>query len=325
MLHKNVIIIFGILSLLVCGCQSSKKALQHGDYLQACNIAINKLRSSPDHKTSIQSLRKAYPLLLETRQNDINNMLTLGGDDKYRKIYNIYVSLNGVYQNIKSCPGAFKVVPNQKSFYEQQAQAQKQAFEECVRLADGKMQMQTRENAREAYYLYAEALTYNQNDPTTIAKKNQALDNGTLRVLGDQIPAFGSYRLSADFFYDQVFTYLNNNPKNLFTRFYQPAEARKIKLVPDQIMTMVFEDFIVGQIYDTSNTKEYRRDSVVVGTVETKEKQKANVYGTVKAKMTTYTRTVESKGLLNVQIADYKTKQLLANEKFPGTFVWQNK
>jgi hypothetical protein len=325
MIHKNVIFILGVLSLLVCGCQSSKKALQSGDYLQACNLAINKLRSNPDHKTSIQSLSQAYPLLLETKQNDINNILTLGGDDKYRRIYNIYALLNGVCQNIRTCPGALNIIPAPKSFYDQQAEAQKQAFEECIRLADGKMQMSTRESSRQAYYLYAEALSYKENDPATIAKKSQALDNGTLRVLVDQIPAFGRYQLTADFFYDQVFTNINNNPKNIFTRFYQPAEARKIKLIPDQVMTMVFEDFTVGQVYDTSDTKEFRRDSVIVGTAETSDRKKVNVYGSVKAKMTIYTRTVESKGLLNVQIIDNNTKQLLANEKFPGVYVWQNR
>lgn len=315
----------GLLILLMAGCMSSKKALQQGDYLQSCNLAINKLRSNPQHKSSVQSLGIAYPLLLSTKKSEVDNLLSLGAEDKYRRIYDIYASLNAVYQNIKTCPGALSVIPNPEAFFDQQAQSQKAAFEECAHLGDLRMQLNTRDGARQAYYLYLDALKYKENDPVVAAKKLKALDAGTVRVLVEQIPAFGRYQLSAGFFYDQVFTYLNNNPRNIFTRYYQPQEARKIKLIPDHTIVMSFDDFVVGQVYDSSSSKEYQRDSVVVGTVKTRGGKEMNVYGTVKAKMIVHTRTVESKGILSVQIEDSNTKQLLANEKFPGSFVWENK
>jgi hypothetical protein len=58
------------------------------------------------------------------------------------------------------------------------------------------------------------------------------------------------------------------------------------------------------------------------GTSSTKVRKK--VYGQVKATMHTFTRTVESKGLLDFRIIDGYTQRVISQEKMPGTFVWQS-
>ena len=58
------------------------------------------------------------------------------------------------------------------------------------------------------------------------------------------------------------------------------------------------------------------------GTSSKKEIRK--VYGQAKATMHIFTRTVESKGLLDLRILDGYTRRVLSQEKLPGVFVWQS-
>ena len=319
------VLVLALMTLFIFeGCRSSKRAFNRGDYYQSCMIAIDKLRSNPEHKISREVLQQAYPLLIENTKSTIENTLTMNGDDKFRQIYQHYGALNTIYQNIKTCPGALKVIPRPQPFFEEQAKAKDKAFQECMELGNLKLSAGTHEEARQAYYLFNEALNYSPNNPQANNKIAEALDKATVKVVLEQIPVLGKYQFSCDFFYDQIFTYLNNDRRNQFLRFYRPIEAERIRLKPDHVIRMAFDDFVVGQIYETSNTELCKKDSVVVGTVKMDNGREKKVYNTVTAKLTTRTRTVESKGLLSLQIVDFKTKQLLAHEKLPGTFTWQN-
>jgi hypothetical protein len=309
---------------LLAGCMTSKKALQKGDYYQSCMLAIEKLRSNPAHKASIESLRQAYPLLLENTQSNINAILTLSPVDKYRQVYRNYVALNTVYQNIKACPGALNVIPEPTPFFDRQAGAQKLAFDECMTLAGAKMSLNDKYEARNAYYLYGEALTYKTDDPDAAARRKEALERGTIRVVINQIPVPYTYKLSCDFFYDELFTEINRRNDNIFVLFYRPDDARNKQLVPDQVVRMSFDDFVVGEMRETSRQEDCHRDSVEVGTVKNGRGDKVKVYNTVYARLTVRTRTVESNGLLGVRIVAYPVEQELSTRKFTGSFVWKD-
>ena len=54
------------------------------------------------------------------------------------------------------------------------------------------------------------------------------------------------------------------------------------------------------------------------------KKEVRKVYGKAKAKMHVFTRTVESKGLLDMRILDGYTRRVISQEKLPGVFVWQS-
>lgn len=306
------------------GCRSSKKALEHGDYYSSCVLAIEKLRNSPSNTKASESLKQAYPLLLQTTQLNINNTLTLNTPDKYRTIYNEYVRLNNVYQNILTCPAALILIPSPQSFMSEQNQAKKNAFVEIVQSADTKLAEGTHTSAREAFYIYGEALTFDPTNSIVKEKQADALDKATVKVVLEQIPVIPSYNLTCGFFYDQLFTSLNNDRRSQFLAFYRPEEAERIKLVPDHVIVMFFDDFIIGQQTDRKTIADVAKDSVVVGSVKMPDGSMQNVYNTITAKLTTITRTIESKGIMSIQITDFATKQLLSHEKFEGVFVWEN-
>lgn len=310
--------------LILSSCRSAKKSLEHGNYYQASQLAIQKLRSSPKNKKAKMALQQAYPLLVQTSKQKIKNLQLLNSDNRNRSIYQEYVRLNQVFEGLQTCPAAMRVIPTAQSFYPEQNEWQGHAFDECMELADRAMGLKTKIGARKAYYLYNEALKYDALNSDAQKLRDQAYDKAVVKVVMEQIPIVGVYDISCSFFYDQIFTALNNDRRAKFLHFYRADEAEKMKLVPDHIIRMSFDDFVVGKVLERVNTDVVTKDSVVVGTVTLEDGTKMNAYNTVKAKLTTRRKTLESKGLLAIQIVNYSSGSLLSHEKFPGTFIWES-
>lgn len=320
----HIISLFLISVLLLSSCRSAKKSFEHGNYYEASMFAIQKLRSSPKNKKAKMALQQAYPLLIRTTESKINNLKQLNSDNRNRSIYNTYVRLNRVYDGVQTCPAALQLLANPKSFYPEQNEWQKLAFEECMGLGDRAMSLKTKSSARKAYYLYQEALKYDALNSEAQKARDIAFDKAVVKVVMEQIPVVGAYDFSCSFFYDQIFTALNSDRRAKFLHFYRAEEAEKIELSPDHIIRMSFDDFVVGKVLERIETNEISKDSVVVGSVTLDDGTKMNAYNTVKAKLTTRRKTLESKGLLAIQVVDFNTGALLSHEKFPGTFIWES-
>jgi hypothetical protein len=74
--------------------------------------------------------------------------------------------------------------------------------------------------------------------------------------LGRTNPVRGQFRVSSDFFYDQIYSYLQTGIKNEFVWFYSNQEAKKLPYI-DEILIMEFEEFIVGAVNEKRSEKEY--------------------------------------------------------------------
>ena len=48
-----------------------------------------------------------------------------------------------------------------------------------------------------------------------------------------------------------------------------------------------------------------------------------DIYGTVKATLTTFTKTLTSNGLMSMQILDARTYKILREQKYPGEYIWE--
>jgi hypothetical protein len=90
---------------------------------------------------------------------------------------------------------------------------------------------------------------------------------------------------------------------------------------PNQYIMLDFMDFTVGNIRETTNTKDLKRDSVVVGTVNVAGVNH-NAYATVKAKYTEYRREIISGGKLSVSITQGDNERIVEQRAFTGSYVW---
>ena len=111
-----------------------------------------------------------------------------------------------------------------------------------------------------------------------------------------------------------------NYQQNKFVVFYSEQQAVKQKIVPNQVLRLSFDDFVVGQTYVKEKVEKLKKDSVVIS--ETRANGK--VYGTVYANLSVFDKTVASSGLLDLTISDYQTGKIIKRRKLQGTYIWQD-
>ncbi|MFA6127461.1 MAG: hypothetical protein WC699_09160 [Bacteroidales bacterium] len=306
---------------LLSSCNSGKKSLQEGNYSDAVFKSVQKLRDSPDNKNAKETIDQAYPLALSTFKQEIDQLMTSQAPFKYSGIADRYETMNRMADEIRHCPAALKIIRNPEFFAEQVAEARQKAASEAYQSGMNSIKQGTRASARDAYYQFLNADRYVPGYQEVKQKIEQAKFDATLKVVVEQVPVPGRYKISSDFFYDQVYNLLDKNSRREFVDFYDPSAAKKLPYV-DEILRMEFDDFIVGSTYDKDTEKEYTsKDSVKTGTA-TINGQKVEVFDVVKAKLTIHRREVVSTGVLLVQMVDARTNNPKATKKFPGTYTW---
>jgi tetratricopeptide (TPR) repeat protein len=383
-----------LLSLfLIISCTSGKRALTKGNYEEAFYKSVRKLRSTPNHSKSKETLKTAYPYAKRWNLERIQNLERSSDIFKWERIAPLYGSLNQMYEAINQCPGCLKIIPNPDKFYDEFEDARFEAAEVRYNLGEAALAIArdgNREKGKEAFTHYFEAGRWVNNYKDVEAKLNDAEFYATLKVLVEPIPMHSrNLQLSNEFFDNKINEFLLSAPVNRFVRFYTPGEAERVGLRrPDHILQLVFDDFVLGQTFLHEKETTIVKDSVILGTYEVEvladasqggttsnskitichvisgnrtetitvdesalkthlehgdkigacgsspqasrppnsgnvTKVKKNVYGQAKATLHVFTKTLESRGLMDFRIIDGYTNRVITQEKLPGTFVWQ--
>ncbi len=264
---KRLVVYFFLLSMMAFwGCSSSKKSFQSGNYYTAVMQAVSKLKKSPNNKKSGEILGQAYPMAVEFYLNEAGRMKA--GNDRFKNgnIYDAYQKLTNMYDEIRRSPGALKVIPEPKDFYDQLKYYAREAASERYTAGEEALAMGGRQNAIIAYRHFAKADMYMPGYLNVKDKIEEARYYATLKVLVRQIPVpTFQAGLSAQFFQDQVEQYLFNYKGNEFVRFYSERDENLKE--PDQILILQFDDFVVGQMNTRERIIEVTKDSVIMGKV----------------------------------------------------------
>lgn len=318
---KNTLI-FYILIFLISSCSTGKKALEKGDYYAAITKSVERLKSDTDNKKAIKVLEDGYPLALEWSQEEIDLALSSNSAFKWEGAINQMEQVNRMSDLIRSTPAARKIISNPKSYSSELNMAYEKAAEARYIAGLNELGKNTRETARNAFDNFYKANQFVSGYKDVAGKMNEAKDIATLRVIVEAaVVNTQRYKLSSQFFYDQVFKYLSNNySKNGFVQFFSPDQAEKFKIdQPDFIVQMEFFDFSVGNLTRTVNEEN------LIKKVPVERKDSARVKEiTYSAKLKTYTDEVLSAGRLNFRVIDFNTNDLMRNNLIPGSFTWVN-
>jgi hypothetical protein len=322
---KSTLFASAVIALIAVGCSSGKKAYERGDYYGAVMKSVNRLRQNPGHTKSSEALQAAYPLAVEYFENEANNEIASNSPYKWKNAIQAYTNINSLYEEIRQCPGCKKAVPNPKNYYAEIGPLKEKAAEESYNAGINALMKGNRNDAKQAYYNFADVQRFVPGYKDVIEYIDKAKDEATLKVILEQIPVPARYNLSGGFFQDKVEEFLHKNyTDETFIKFYTPEEARLVNLdEADQIMRIQFDDFSVGNSILREKEETLTKDSVKVGEAKIEGKT-VPVYNTVKAKLTTYRKEVISNGLLSMIVVDAKTNGVLTTRKFNGEFVWVN-
>ncbi|MDR1406267.1 MAG: hypothetical protein LBI89_03595 [Prevotellaceae bacterium] len=319
------LLIIAIAAIVLAGsCKSTgMQALTKGKYDTACLQAIDKLRSSPNNEKAKSALMQAYPLAVNYTEKETERLLNSVSDiNRYQKIFELYAMMSNIAVEISRCPAALLIIPNADYYSAQLESARSMAAEESYLLAVNNLNIGTRAAARQAYLQFQKTNSIIAGYRDVATKLQEAKWMATLKIVLEQMPVSGQYQISADFFQNKVFEYLSTNIRNEFVKIFSPEEAKDVNLRPDQIIHLNFLDFAVGQVREKKNAYEVKRDSVKTGTYKDDKGVSHDVYGRVKATVTTRRIEVSSNGILNALIIDYQTNAVLSQQRFPGEFVW---
>ena len=325
---KSITLISGIALLLFISiaCKATKKAYEKGDYTTAVFNSIDKLRKSPNNKKATQTLKLAYPSLVDYKIEQATFAKNSSDPYKWETVLGNYDVLNRVYDEVQRAPAAKRAIPRVRYFGSEYNDALLKAAE--ARYAMGVEDLEVgregdRERAKSAFYHFekANALKSGYRDSERLLEESREL--ATLFVRIESIPMHSrTLSLSNEFFENQMAEFIRSHPTSPFIQFIPPGERVSSNFRPDHIMRMVFDDFVVGQAYVKETVVQRVKDSVVVGSVKVNRDSTADVYGTVKAEVHQFQKEISSSGLLDFQIIETRSNRLLTQRKFPGTFIW---
>lgn len=319
---KKIIAVLGIFIILTTACSSGKKALQKGYYFSAVSKAVQRLKSSPDNKNALKVLKEGYQLALDWSQEEMDLILSSNAVFKWENAINQMVQVNRLSEEIRSTPAARRIIPEPKTYSSELNMAYEKAAEERYKIGIEELNKNTRDNARSAFDNFMIADRYVPGYKNVDELMETAKIAATLKVVLQSIPVYSQkYRLSSEFFYDQVFEYVNRQfGPNGFVNFYTPFQAEKEKLNnPDLVVNMEFYDFSVGNLVHAEKEETLQKKVKQ----ETRDTTKVT-YKTYTAKLKTFSDQVISGGNLRVRITEPATDKLLFDELFPGSFTWIN-
>lgn len=311
---------FIYLSLIfIGGCTTGKNALQKGDYDASVLKAVSRLQNAPKNSEALSVLQTAYGFALQDHLRKIDeNKLS---NDLYRwetVMYN-YQKINQLAEEINSCPACLTVVPNPSKYIKELDESKYNAATARYNSGIQYLNANNRQSAKKAYYEFEKVQNLQANYKDVKTKMDDAYWMAVTRVVVQPIFVNSRlYKLSGDYFQQQIDEFMGNYSRNKFVIFYSEQQATKQKIVPDQVLSLNFDDFIVGQTYVKERVEKLKRDSVVIG--ETRERKP--IYGTVKATLSIFEKNISSSGLLDMTISDWQSKKIVRQQKFPGTYVW---
>lgn len=313
---------FIYLSLIIIGgCTTGKKALQKGDYDASVSKAVGRLQSSPTNKEATQVLAEAYNLALQDHLRKIDETKLLADQFKWESILYDYQKINQLADDINACPACLVIVPKPAKYVKEVADSKYNAAEARYNSGRSLLNENNRLSAKKAYYEFEKSLNYYPAYKDAKAKMDDAYWAAVVRVVVQPIIVnSGYYKLSADYFQQQIDQFIGDYSRNKFVLFYSEQQATKQKITPDQVLSLNFDDFVVGQTYIKERVEKLKRDSVVIG--ETRDRKP--VYGTVKASLSIFDKKISSSGLLDLTITDWQSRKIIRQQKFPGTYVWQD-
>jgi len=267
-----------MLSLVIFdSCSSGKKAYEHGNYYEAVMSSVSRLRRNTDHKKSVETLQQSYPLAVAYYEDQAKQAIASANEFKWTSVVQSYTMINTMYDEIKRSPGALAVVPNPVNYYAKLDEAKKNAAEENYQAGILALSTSNREKAKQAYGLFKKANDFVVGYKDVTKMMEAALMAATVKVMITPIPATRNVAWSAEFFDDKVSEFLHGTPVNEFVKFYTAAEVQTLKINPDHVIELTFDEFVVGQVELHEKQLMLEKDSVVVATYITPGSQ--NVAG----------------------------------------------
>ncbi|MCR6720040.1 MAG: hypothetical protein NVV59_07000 [Chitinophagaceae bacterium] len=315
--------LYTIISLLVLltSCRSAEKLYNRGDYDGAVELATKKLAKKPGDTELIGIVRDAYRFAVDDHESRIRNLSNSQSELRFEQILAQYGSLQRLYEAIRRSPTAFDVVqPTDYSSYLQTYREEAGNVREYR--GDDLMAQNTKQSFRQAYTEYQKALSLKPGDVVLKQKADEAYWSAVTHISIQPLSRFGIQYTQYGFDYNQfdqdLLRYLNNHRQGQFLNFFgmnQPGVRA------DFNVELRFSDVNIGRYHDQRETREVTKQVVSKEIIHSKDSV-TREYITVKAKITTTTRTLQANALLQAIARDTSGDRRVWSDTYRGDYNW---
>lgn len=325
-MKQRLTLLLILVSAAFTACTSGKSALKHGDYYNAVLQSVNRLRQKPDHEDAARVLQNAYPMAVEDIQRDIERTKASTSPQKWNVVYDQMQRVNHLAEEIYHCPAAKRLIPqpfeyNVATLENVKEEAVKELYQDALALynAGG------RENAKRAINELEKLLDFAPGHNQAIQLLQQAEEAATLHIVVEMLPyQHKKYELSDEAFRNEINNHIASlDRKYKYIKVYSPTQAERLNLSPDQVITVDWVNFMVGN----TNQKQIERevtsaDSVKVGET-TVNGVVYPVYNRVSAKLNINIMEIVSNGKMSIKAKEFKTQRVITNDAPSGSYVWR--
>jgi hypothetical protein len=314
--------LFSFFLLFALSCKNVEKLYQQGRYDEAVEQAAKKLGKKPNDPATLDILQNAYRYATSDHEKNIQNYTNSNSDLRWENIYREYASLQSLYEAIRRSPSVYEIVqPTDYSSFmaTYKEEAGNARYERGLELMD----QNTKKSYRDAYTEFQKALALKPGDLSIKQKMDESFANAVTNVVVLPPSRFGyqysSYSYDFNNFNYDMLRYLSNNNHTQFLRFYSPNEAGA-NVRADNTVEMRFSDVNIGRYRDQRNTREVSKQ-IVSKEIVIKPDSIIKEYITVKARITTTTRTLQADGLLQASINDIENRHLWS-DTYRADYRW---
>lgn len=324
-MKKSALHILFISLIILAACSTGKQALKHGNYHEAVLQAIGRLRQNTDSKDATAVLKKGYPLAIEDSKRKIDRSIAGTDPMKWNTVYQEMTKVNNLADEIYHCPAALNIIQKPMEYQASNLDnAKAQAVKELYQEAKSYYDLGGRENAKIAITELERLLVFEPGHTQANQLLQQAIERATLKIVVELLPyEHKKYDLSDLAFRNEINSHLAELDRRYpYIRIYTPEQAEKANLKPDQVISVDWVNFNVGN----TNNKQIERtvtsaDSVKIGET-TVNGVVYPVYNKVSAKLNINIMEIISNGKMIVQAKDFQTQRVLSSQTPVGSYSW---
>jgi len=180
---KRILPIVFLLTIILSGCNTSKKQLQNGNYDAAISKAVKQLRKDPNDVKQIEILERSYQLANDQDNERVRFLKMEGQPNNWDQIYQAYNSLNNRQSLVKSVTQNGKTIDfPYVDYMADMVAAKRKAADFYYAHGNELMKSGVKESYRQAYDEFVTAREYVGNYEGIDAKIEDAKNLGMSRV-----------------------------------------------------------------------------------------------------------------------------------------------
>jgi hypothetical protein len=256
----------------------------------------------------------SYPAAVNFLETDAQNQINANATFKWRAAVQDYERINNLYEQIRTSPGAMKVITNPVNKYKELTEAKSKAAEEVYEAGVQAMLKNTRPDAKQAYYYFKESNDYSPGFREAIEMSNQAEYNATMRVSFDETNASNE-----NFTLQPAVTQVQRQ----FLKFYSMNDARVTKDPIEQNLKLIYKGCNIPLLPTVNSSTQDVEKDIKIGEKDVNGK-KEPIYEKAKVKVTTWTRTITATCSSNLEIIELSGGSTQLNNTVQGQASWSH-